>query len=267
MKTRSTCRCLLCQLEFHLKQQLREARHNQVYSIMVSSCSSLSGFLSPFALAGHLRACRSNGNGSHPADAILHEMLHVRAKNLRETLLRDALLLAFIPVLHSTARQIARLHPSLVGNDTAQHLVLTFLETLDSPDLLARTSHLAFAISRHVRRSVFSWAEREARSPGNGEWDQYLSEAAVTPDVADSFERVAELHHFLFRCQRDGLLTGPDLELLVHIKLEGNLEESNGVRLEYSNALRQKIKRLLSKLREAARLPTIVHEKRLGPLR
>jgi hypothetical protein len=70
-------------------------------------------------------------------------------------------------------------------------------------------------------------------------------------DVADSFERLVLLRHFLFRCQRAGLLTGSDLELLVQFKLEGHTGQEPG-RPIYSNALRQRIKRLLRKLREAA---------------
>jgi hypothetical protein len=252
MKTRSACRCLLCKLEFHLRQQLREVSCEEAYSNVASASLLLSGFPSAFALTSHLRACRSHGSGNHPADAVLTEILHLRLGDAGNSLLRDVLLLAFIPVLHSAARQVARLYPSLVGDDTTQHLVAAFLESLDSPELLERNSHLPFAISRMVRRSVFDWAEREARSPGNGQFDEHLSELLAGSVIPEQFERSVLLRHFLFRCHRDGLLTGPDLELLVHIKLEGNFGDPNGASLEYSNALRQKIKRLLGKLREAA---------------
>jgi hypothetical protein len=253
MKMRSACRCLLCQLELQLKQHLSEARCQEDYAKLVASNLLLSGFPSAFALTAHLRDCRSNGNGSHPADPILLELLHLRQKDATDTLLRDVLLLAFIPVLHYTSRQIARRYVSASPDDTAQHLLATFLETLDSAALRARNSHLAFVLSRMVKRSVFDWAERETRSPGNDERDEHLPEPAGSSGIPEQFERTVLLRHFLFRCQRDGVLTGPDLKLLVHIKLQADFGEIGGASAGYSNALRQKIKRLLCKLRSAAR--------------
>jgi hypothetical protein len=257
MRTRSACRCLLCQLEIHLKQELCEARREEQYASIASSDPLLSGYPSASALSAHLRSCRSDGNGTHPADAILLEMLHPRHQNGRETLLRDVLLLAFIPALHSTARQLARRYPLLPADDTAQHLVASLLQTFDSPKLLARDSHLAFAISRMAKRSVFEWAERETRIPGNAERDEpVVPTDDVVWGIPAPLERAVLLRHFLSRCQREGVVTGPDLEILVRIKLEGNFAEPNGKLAGYPNALRQRIKRLLAKLRKAARPPS-----------
>ncbi len=253
MRTRSARRCLLCELESHLKRELREAGREEQYASIALSDPLLSGYPSVSALSAHLRSCRSDGNVTHPADAILLEMLHLRQRSGRDTLLRDVLLLAFIPVLHSAARQLARRYPLLPPDDTAQHLVASFLETLDSAELLARDSHLAFAISRMAKRSMFDWAQRETRTPGNAERDEPVTPTDdVVWGIPEPLERAVLLRHFLFRCQRQGIVTGPDLELLVHIKLEGNFGEPNGTLATYSNALRQRIKRLLGKLRKAA---------------
>ena len=253
MRTRSTCRCLLCELESHLKTELREADHAKEYASIADSDPLLSGYPSASALSAHLRSCRSYGSGTHPADAILKDMLHLRQHNGRDTLLRDILLLAFVPMLHSTSRQLTRRYPLLPLEDTAQHLVASLLEALDAPGLLGRNSHLAFAISRMAKRSIFDWAEREKRIPGNAQRDDPVVtlDDSVSP-ISETLERTVLLRHFLRRCQREGLVTGPDLELLVHIKLEGNFGEKNGFPREYSNALRQRIKRLLGKLRKAA---------------
>jgi hypothetical protein len=128
-----------------------------------------------------------------------------------------------------------------------------------------RNSQLAFALSRMVRRNVFDWAKRESRTPGSAERDDPLPEPASALGIPEPLESAALLRHFLFRCERQGLLTGADLELLVHIKLEGSCSEPGQTSLVYSNALRQKMKRLLRKLREAARLPSTAVEQR-GPL-
>jgi hypothetical protein len=248
MKKRFACRCLLCQLESKLKQQLEEPERQREYSKVAGFSSPLSAFSSISALTGFLRTCRSTGNGSHPADTILSELLRGLEGDGAHSLLRDVLLLLFIPSLHSTSRQIARRYPSLPVDDTAQHLVASLLEVLGSGELRRRNSHLAFAISRTIKRNVFDWAERESRSRVSIDGDDRASEIAGPWEDSEPFERAILLRHFLFRCQREGLLKGSDLELLVHIKLEGNFGQL------YSNALRQKIKRLLGKLRRAARL-------------
>jgi hypothetical protein len=74
--------------------------------------------------------------------------------------------------------------------------------------------------------------------------------------------KLARSGNFLFRCEQQGLLSGADLELLVRIKLEGSRSEPGQTSLVYSNALRQKIKRLLRKLRDAARLPSTAVQQR-----
>jgi hypothetical protein len=257
MKNRPPCRCLLCELEAHLKRDLCETSREEQYARVAKSESLLSTYASTSALSEHLRSCRSNGYAAHPADAILVEMLRLRQRSGGDTLLRDVLLLAFIPVLHSTARQLARRYPQLSTDDTAQHLVITMLETFDSPEVLRRNSHLAFAISRMAKRIMFEWAERQTRTPGNAERDEpMLGADHVGSGISEPIERGVLLRHFLSRCERDGIVTGPDLELLVHIKLEGNFGKKNGIPIDYSNALRQRIKRLLGKLRKAARKPS-----------
>ena len=254
MRTRSACHCLLCQLEAHLKRQLGEACSEVEFANAASSGSLLSGFPNALALTAHLRSCRSNGNGTHPADAILLELLHLHQTSGSGTLLRDVLLLAFIPVLHTARRQVAQRYPQLSAEDILQHLVASLLETLGSPKLLTRDSHLAFAISRMAKRTTFDWARRQARVPGNTDHDEPLLGSSDEPGIPEPLERAVLLRHFLSRCQREGLLTGADIELLVHVKLEGHLGEQRG---QYSNALRQKIKRLLAKLREVARTSLI----------
>jgi hypothetical protein len=63
----------------------------------------------------------------------------------------------------------------------------------------------------------------------------------------ESFERASLLRHFFARAVRGGTLTPGELNLLVQFKLEGGAE--NGA---FSNAERQRLKRLLGKLRRLA---------------
>jgi hypothetical protein len=246
MKKGSACHCLLCKLEARLREQFEEPEQQQEYSKVAGFSPLLSAFPSISALTAHLRACRSPEGDGRSADTILGELLHTFRTDSAQRLVRDVFLLLFIPSLHSTSRQVARRYPSLPIDDTTQHLVACLLEVLGSSELRNRSSHLAFAISRMLKRSVFDWAQRETRLHASADGERSSSES----DDAEPFERTVLLRHFLFRCHREGLLSGPDLELLIRTKLE----QECGTTL-YSNALRQKVKRLLHKLRRAAQAP------------
>src|SRR6266702_8830166 len=113
-----------------------------------------------------------------------------------------------------------------------------------------RQSHFAFAISRSVKRQVFAWAARE------GALVNQTGDALTPLPIEEPFERYAQLRHFLRRCGTRGELTDPELDLLIQFKLEGAsngevLHASHGT--SSSNAARQKLKRLLAKLRRLAR--------------
>jgi len=256
MSRESTCRCLICALERSLTVQLAERHHQERYRQFADSRSLLSAFPSAAELIAYLHNCRSSRNGTHPADHILRELLQVTSTEGDAAVLRDVLLLTFIPSLHATFRRVASRYPSLSSDDIAQHTVASLLETLGSPEFYGRNSHVAFAISRILKRNAFEWAERECRSPVHATGPEALPEAPSTGDTPEPIERAALLWHFLDRCQQRGLLTSEDLELLVHFKLDAARDRmSGGPARVYSNASRQRMKRLLGKLRRIARTP------------
>jgi len=243
-------------LERSLTVQLAERHHEERYQEFADSRSLLSAFPSSSNLVAYLHASRSTGNGTHAADRILAELLQTTATDSDVGALRDLLLLAFIPMLHATSRQVASRYPSLSTDDIAQHAVASLLQTLGSPEFYDRTSHVAFAISRILKRHAFEWAERECRSPVFGATTETFSDAPSTYDTPEPIERAALLRHFLHRCQQRGILTGEDLELLVQFKLNAARDtKPGGPAAVYSNASRQRMKRLLGKLRRIARAP------------
>src|SRR5262249_30780489 len=129
------------------------------------------------------------------------------------------LLLAFIPTVHRTTSQVAASFPSLTREDIAQHVFSVLLEFLDSSELRARRSHLAFAVARKIRRSAFRWAIGESR---------HASEDLAAPDAPVQYDLRASnqhaqitLHRFLDACQRNGLLSKEERLLLMKFKLEG----------------------------------------------
>jgi hypothetical protein len=100
-------------------------------------------------------------------------------------------------------------------------------------------------------RQLFEWGRREGMKDALlNRSDDFL--AAL--QVGESFERQAQLRHFLHRCVTRGDLSDNEMDLLVQFKLEGDneadSENSNG---SLPNAIRQRLKRVVAKLRRLAR--------------
>jgi hypothetical protein len=134
---------------------------------------------------------------------------------------------------------------------TTQQALSVFLQVLHSAQLNRRESHFVFAISRLVKRQLFEWAGREGIVHGPAKKEELR--AATHMHDNDFMERHTLLRHFLHRCVANGLLSDGELDLLVQIKLDGNtgdeVAQSNCLS---SNAVRQRMKRLLAKLRAIA---------------
>jgi len=239
-----TCRCLLCRIETQLAGELASslAAYNFIRS---SAVNGLRDFVSPFHLLSHLRATQAGPS----SDDLFRELLAARAAEPRfvETLM----IVAFVPVLHGTVRRIAKQQSRLTRADITQQALSVFLQVLRSEQIEKRQSHFAFAISRAVKRQLFEWAGREGAVYGPGREAQPQTLLPLTDD--DFMERHAVLRHFLHRCIAKGLLGDEEVNLLIQIKLDGNTgEEIAEMNSITSNAVRQRMKRLLAKLRRLA---------------
>jgi hypothetical protein len=238
------CACALCEMEPRLIASL---------AVADEPLSSFSESRLPLAypsIADLVRLLRASPAHAE-SDALLSAIFKVRAA--RPTFIDSLLVLVFVPMLHRTVRRVAIWQPQLAEEDIVQQVLSALLEFLRSDEMRVRRSHFAFAISRAVKRQVFAWAARE------GTKEALLDRGGnVLPPLAveDSFERYAQLRHFLHGCVSRGVLTENELNLLIQFKLEGasngeGLHASNGN--SSSNATRQRLKRLLAKLRRFAR--------------
>jgi len=249
MNRGSHCRCLLCGMERNLTEQFTALEGHEAYHEFASFSPVLSSFPSAADLISYLHTEHAAGNGTPSKDRILAELLRGIADNGHASVSRDLLLLAFIPMLHRISRQVVTRCPFLPPDDVAQHVVTSILESFSSAEFAGRDSHVAFAIARLLRRSAFAWAERESRGWVNGFVAVDSLDLAHDRDGPQPIEHAAALRHFLDRCQQRGVLSSEDLELLVQFKLGESLNT------DHSNASRQRMKRLLGKLRLAAKRP------------
>jgi len=239
-----TCRCLLCRIEKELLRELATATPE--YETLAGTTSNgLRAFASPFHLLSHLKANQADSS----ADDLYRDLIAARATHPQ--LVETLMIVAFVPVLHGTVRRIAKQQTHLARADIIQQAISVFLEVLRSEQLQARRSHVVYAISRSVKRQLFEWAGREGIVHGPGRKDKLKAAVHLMDD--ESMERHALLRHFLHHCVSRSLLGNAELDLLIQIKLDGNtgeeIAESNEIT---SNAVRQRMKRLLAKLRRLA---------------
>jgi hypothetical protein len=245
MRERSCCRCSLCRIENKLLADFREGDPQDGCRLLLASSPELALFSGVGPLLAHLRLCRDTS----ASDDILHALL--RAKDIFcNGLVEGLFVLAFLPPMHSSLRQVARRYPQLSQEDASQQALHTLLHFLNSEQLRARPSYLGYAIARRLKRATFEWAERETRSRHFEAVTDSARNILDCQPCGDSFERIAFLRHFLDGAVRRGVLSEPELHLLVQFKLENGAGDAlpDGS----SNAHRQRLKRLLSKLRRLA---------------
>jgi DNA-directed RNA polymerase specialized sigma24 family protein len=244
MTSGPTCRCLLCRIEKQLTDEIASSVP-EYETFLSSTANGLRTFTSPFHLLSHLKATQADPS----SDDLYRELLAVRVASPQfvETLM----ILAFVPVLHGTVRRIAKQQSHLARADITQQAVSVFLQVLRSEPMEKRQSHFVFAISRSIKRQLFEWAGREGAVHGPAKREELQVAAPLMED--DFMERHALLRHFLHHCATSGLLGEAELNLLIQIKLDGNtgeeIAETNSIT---SNAVRQRMKRLLAKLRRIA---------------
>jgi hypothetical protein len=242
MNERPSCRCPLCLVEENLRAELRAPDNQESQRLALRSAPHLAAFPSADDLLSHLQSL----NGNAASDPLLFELLEARTV-FPGSVVDNVFVLLFLPVLHATLRRVRQRYPALSREDVAQQALGALFACLASARLAERHSFLALAIARKVRRATFEWAAREAKSPLEAPRSDDPAETNFSESAEDSFERAAELRHFFGRAVEGGTLTPGELDLLITFKLEGGAE--NGA---FSNAERQRLKRLLGKLRRLA---------------
>jgi hypothetical protein len=237
------CGCALCVLEPRLLSALSSTDAEVIRELLSGST-----FGNEISCAAELLTRLRTLTADTASDDFLRELLNARP--LDPTFIESVLILAFLPTLHATVRRVGKQQPGLPLEDIIQQALTVLLQYLRSDELHSRQSHFAFAISRAIKRKVFEWAQRESRGNETSHPDPLVIDALTGED---SFERHLLLRHFLHHCVTNRLITNSELNLLIDFKLNGgSLDSSNGSDRNSSNAIRQKLKRLVRKLRRIA---------------
>jgi hypothetical protein len=241
MSERPCCACPLCRIETELLTEFLENDRRESCRKILVSAPELAAFPGLGPLLSHLRLCRDTSS----SDSILRALLQA-SRIFGDGTAERIVLLAFLPHMHGAVRSVLRRYPQLSSEDASQNVLHSLLRFLDSEHLQARQDYLGFAIARRVKRAAFEWAEQELRS-------LVFESGSDTLDLdrsGNSFERLVQLRHFLDRSVRRGVLDPDEMDLLIQFKLENGLDDDNPE--THSNAHRQRLKRLVLKLRRLA---------------
>jgi len=171
----------------------------------------------PLRAECHLRSCRSDGNRTHPADAILLEMLRLRHRNGTDTLLATC---CFSPSFRSSlyARQLAPLSTaSGRRHRAASGAALLETSTLENSGAASPgVCHFA-----HGQRTTFEWAERERASRQCERDEPVVPIDDVVWGIPAPLERAVLLRPFSTAASGKAWSAARTWNL-VHIKLAGN---------------------------------------------
>jgi len=236
------CRCALCKLEGALLREI--AACPERYGGLFQGTPEFSKYPTASTLVAGLRQTGADAN----SDTIFRWLR--RATTQDESLVTTCFILAFLPMMHAVATQIALHNPTLPRDDVGQQTLQELLQFLRSREFQSRTSYIAYSVSRAVKRETFRWARRQLC---RAQKENAAAEVCAAVVVEEPFERLATLRHFLSRNLASGRLDNDDLDLLIEFKLDGNsgeqLAQANGIS---ANAVRQRVKRLLAKLHRLA---------------
>lgn len=252
MIARSHCDCMICRVEKRLIVELSDESANQEFRQLSALNPVLSAFPTPADLLRHIHAPNPQDH-SPSADTIILELLKQNCASAHSGLWQRMLLQLFIPTIHRTTSHVTATFPAFARDDVSQHVICSFLEFLQSQEMRARRSHLAFTIARKLRRSAFRWAIREARGTS---WEESDGSPARRPDrlsCEESFSASILLHEFLDQCQRIRSLSQDERDLLVQFKIEGLSCEEIASRNGHSAvAVQHRVQRLVDRLRRIA---------------
>jgi DNA-directed RNA polymerase specialized sigma24 family protein len=252
MMTASHCDCIVCRLEASLIAELSDDRSKEEFRLFAVSSPILASFQTTFKLIQQLHD-QDNHQQNPSSDEVILHLLSNNTNAIFRSIWQRILLLVFIPTVHRTTSQIVGTFPSLTRDDTAQHILTVLLEFLDSEELHSRRSQLAFTIARKIRRSAFRWAIRESRRSLRDDTDAVPPIPLETDACEENSHPNILLRQFFDNCQRRGLLSIEERELLTKFKLEGisgpELARRNG---HSAVAIRHRVQRVLGRLRRVA---------------
>jgi hypothetical protein len=250
------CTCTICDIEKCIGLELALHESNTIYRQIVVEKPLFAGFPTVFDLVASLHACRGAKDGTTFPDLIFTQLLSGPTAAGHWEYVEKVLILVFVPTAHAAVRHASRHYQFLAREDLSQVALTTLIQCFRSRAWQARRSHFGFSVARKLRRSLFQWARGEFEATSQFAARRIGEGFPSTQTAEESFERHAMLRHFLNLCQQRAHLSPGEINLLIDLKLEETIHLGVSASQDRtSNPFRQKLKRLMTKLRRLAQTP------------
>jgi uncharacterized protein (DUF2249 family) len=246
------CKCHICKVERHLFKSLAEPRASVRFSTLALSSPALARFSNVSELLTDLHTRRNGDSGASLAGELISALIYVGTAVPDVELILSVLVLAFAPAIHRTHRELCAWFREIEPEDIAQQIFTLFLELVTSASPTLMNSHLPIALTRTLRKNAFRWAEKEQRFAIQREAEK--SGETAEPFGYDAFETLVVLNDFLDHCQRTGILSVFELDLLIRLKVDGFFaKEIIHIHTALSEkAVHWRVERILQRLQKAA---------------
>ena len=246
------CKCHICKVERHLFKSLTEPPANVRFSTLALSSPALARFSNVSELLSDLHSRRNGDSGASLAGELVPVLISAGTGVSDIELVQAVLVLAFTPTIHRTHRELCAWFRELESEDIGQQILTLFLELVTSASPTLMNSHLPIALTRTLRKNAFRWAEKEQRVAIQREAEKSVETAE--PLGYDAFETVAVLNDFLDHCQRTGILSVFERDLLIRLRVDGFFaKEIIHTHTALSErAVHRRVQRILQRLQKAA---------------
>src|SRR5271155_399242 len=246
------CKCHICKVERHLFKSLTEPPASVRFRTLALSSPALARFSNVSELLTDLHTRRDGDSGASLADELISALIYVETAVPDVELIQSVLVLAFAPTIHRTHRELCAWFREIEPEDIGQQILTLFLELVTSASQTRMNSHLPIFLTRTLRKNAFRWAEKEQRFAIQREAEKSLETAE--PFGYDAFETVAVLNDFLDHCQRTGILSVFERDLLIRLKVDGffakEIIHTHTALTE--RAVHRRVQRILQRLQKAA---------------
>ena len=259
----SHCTCTICDVERCIGAELELPESRARYQRIAADNALLAGFPTALDLLAEFHTCRDARDPHHLSDCIFVGLLSGPIALHDWDYLEKILILLFTPTAHAVVRHVSCHYQFLAREDLSQLALTTLIQCLRSKSWQSQRSHFGYTVKRSLRRSLFQWARHEFQSTPQFAAQKIGQEFRVSQTAEESFERNAILRHFLNLCQTKAFLTPDEINLLIDLKLEETVGAgTSGPNGRTSNPFRQRVKRLMTKLRRVAQTSaTKTHQK------
>ena len=254
MRENLNCHCHICRVERHLFTAVEQFPGPDRFRKITTISPVLATFADARALIGHLHAQKRGEYRSPSPSEVLRAIIEAGRDVGDPEMSQSVLVLAFIPTIHRTYREVRAWFQEISTEDIAQQTFLLFLELAASSAAGLFGGQLSFALARSLHRNTLRWARKEQLVLFEQDRLYARQQNAAEPTENASFESASLLEDFLDYCVRREIISAFERALLLKIKVDGLVakEASDRHSVLSPKAVHVRIQRIMKKLQEAA---------------